>query len=142
MLPCHQCGQQNHSPPLPGEAASPVLTIVCGGQPEAQLRDLQLANPDVGPILRGKEVVRNHQSQSLWQMVPATIAFIRCGSNPSSRMESYGVFSFEDGNTSHLQLVTPIVLHKIHGGTMAAHLGEDKTPAKLKERYYWAGLYQ
>ena len=77
-------------------------------------------------------------------MVPVIAAFTRCG--PEQLTLKDGVLwrasESNDGDTSHLQLVynphcfEEEVLQVVHSGTMAAHLGEDKSLAKLKERYY------
>ena len=56
---------------------------------------------------------------------------------------------FEDpeGVSRFLQLVVPQVLQEevlkeLHAGIVGGHLGEDKTMAWLKERFYWPGQYR
>ncbi len=56
---------------------------------------------------------------------------------------------FEDpeGVSRFLQLVVPQVLQEevlkeLHTGIVGGHLGEDKTIAQLKERFYWPGQYR
>ena len=54
-LPCNQCGRDNHNQPV--SATSIAATML---QPQSQerstiLRDAQLADPTLGPLLRGKE---------------------------------------------------------------------------------------
>ena len=147
-LPCHQCGRESHSHmTLPEEVTSPVLTIACGGQSATHLRELQLADPDVGPILRGRE---SNQKPPVAESLANGPGYRRLHQMWEQLTVKDGilwrVFESNDGNTSHLQLVTPTalraeVLQDVHGGTMAAHLGEDKTMARLKERYYWPGHY-
>ena len=147
-LPCHQCGRETHlQTPFAEEAASLVLTVSCRGQSEVSLRDLQLADPDVGPILRGKD---SGQKPPLSESLANGPSYWRLHQIWRQLIVQDGilwrVFESNDGNTSHLQLVTPTalreeVLHDVHGGTMSGHLGEDKTLAKLKERYYWPGHF-
>ena len=124
-----------------------VLTISCRGQSLVSLRDLQLADLDVGPILRGKD---SGQKPSLSESLANGPSYWRVHQIWRKLIVKDGilwrVFESYDGNTSHLQLVTPTtlredVLHNVHGGTMSSHLGADKTLAKLKERYYWPGHY-
>ena len=132
---------------LPEVVTSRVLTIACGGQSAIHLREVQLANPNVGPILRGRESNRKppvaeslangpsyHCLHQMWEQLTVKDGIL------------WRVFESYDGSTSHLQLVTPTVLKEevlqdVHGGPMAAHLGKDKTMARLKERYYWPGHY-
>ena len=48
---------------------------------------------------------------------------------------------FSDGKKVRLQLVLPSRLHKkvirdLHEGAVSGHLGEEKVPSQLKERFY------
>ena len=50
-----------------------------------------------------------------------------------------------DGQHSRKQLVVPSVLRNeilqaLHAGALEGHLGEDKTIAKVQERFYWSEL--
>ena len=56
----------------------------------------------------------------------------------------YRRWETEDGGTSHLQIVVPKVLinnvlNALHNRNTAAHLGLEKTLAKIKARFYWYG---
>ena len=53
-------------------------------------------------------------------------------------------FQSTDGTPDILQLVIPQslrteVLQELHSGLVGGHPGEDKTMARLKERFYWPG---
>ena len=53
-------------------------------------------------------------------------------------------FEDEEGKTAVYQWVVPRkqrkdILHHLHDGPLGAHLGENKTLQKLKERFYWPG---
>ena len=60
---------------------------------------------------------------------------------------SYGEgYENKDGRESIVQLVVPIVareniLSEIHSSLTSAHLGEQKTLSRLKERFFWHGHY-
>ena len=48
----------------------------------------------------------------------------------------------DDGKSTHLQLIVPKtlqaqVLQEVRGGKSSGHLGEEKTLAKLRERFLW-----
>ena len=54
----------------------------------------------------------------------------------------YRRFEEGSGRSYHLQLVIPRrlqeeVLEEAHAGTMSCHLGEDKTFARLREKFFW-----
>ena len=51
----------------------------------------------------------------------------------------------DDDKVIH-QLVIPLskrseVLKEMHEGTLRGHLGEDKTLARVRERFYWPGYH-
>ena len=55
-------------------------------------------------------------------------------------------FQSTDGTPDILQLVIPQslrteVLQELHSGLVSGHLGEDKTMARFKERFYWPGQW-
>ena len=90
-----------------------VLTISCRGQSQVSLRDLQLADPDVGPILRGKD---SGQKPSLSESLANGPSYWRLHQIWRQLIVKDGilwrVFESYNGNTSHLQLVTPIALRE------------------------------
>ena len=89
---------------------------------EVLLRDLQLADPDVRPILRGKD---RYQKPPLLESLTNDPSYQCLHLIRGQLIDKDGilwrVFESNDGNTSHLQLVTPTtlrkeVLHNVHGG--------------------------
>ena len=143
-LPCQQCGRDQHQDTIePTEDPTHLCTVSMMGQDDISLRDAQLSDPDVGPILTGMECGQkptNLTGQSphfrrllqLWDQLVVNNSLLWRNYQP------------QENSQTHLQLIVPKclrdnILEDIHGGTMGAHLGEEKTLMKLKERYYWPG---
>ena len=143
-LPCQQCGRNGHQDVVePTQDHTLLCTVRVMGQPDVNLRDAQLSDPDVGPILTGMECGQkptNVTGQSphfrrllqMWDQLVVKDSLL------------WRTYQSQETLQPHLQLVVPKclrdnILEDIHGGTMGAHLGEEKTLSKLKERYYWPG---
>ena len=111
------------------------------GQDDISPRDAQLS--DVGPILTGMECGQKptnltgqsphfHRLLQMWDQLVVKDSLL------------WRKYQSQETLHTHLQLIVPKclrdnILEDIHGGTMGAHLGEEKTLMKLKERYYWPG---
>ena len=110
------------------------------------IREMQLADPVLGPLLQGKEAgekpspakLGNPSSSSrcllqLWEQL-VTNKGILCRQ-----------FESLDDSSSTLQVVPEElekeVLAELHQGVGGGHLGTDKTLAQLKERFYWPGHF-
>ena len=143
--PCRQCGRESHLSEQSIFAIS--STPVIRGYSSQDMRDLQLNDNCVGPILKAKEANQQPpqdlaKTQSLeyrrllqqWdQLVVRNGVLWRCYVHPAS-------------GSSWLQLVIPNnqrtgILRETHQGTCGGHLGQEKTLNKLKERFYWPGHY-
>lgn len=146
-LPCNQCGRESHHPaedpnsPLPTVLAATMLA----GRSSAELRQLQVDDPTIGPVIYaieanqkpGTDQRKQYSSQtrklfSLWNQLVLQDSVL------------YRHFISADGLQDHLQLVTPQVLQAeiledLHGGAVSGHLGEEKTLGRLKQRFYWPG---
>ena len=107
------------------------------------LREVQLAESILGPLLRGEKPSleqlgslsrSSRRLLQLWEQLVAS-AGVLC-----RRFES------ADGSTSILQIVVPtalreVVLSQLHEGAIGGHFGVDKTLARLRERFYWPGQF-
>ena len=56
-------------------------------------------------------------------------------------------FEPDSGGTCHYQLIGPqslrsTVLEEVHAGVVGGHLGQEKTLARLKERFHWPGHFK
>ena len=144
--PCTQCGRDSHGEDLTEPAPKPVAVLL--ERPPQDLRKLQLEygpchlllqavekgkKPDVGDVRReGPEAQRLLQ---LWERLSVDQGLLKR--------------KYEDarGNSSWQQLVVPRtlreeIMQELHAGPLEGHLGVDKTVAKIKERFYWPGMYR
>ena len=107
------------------------------------VKAFQDKDPQIGPILR---MMRNGNREA---MPDTTDPVIRSLWSQWSRFTvENGVlhrkWETEDGVTSHLQIVVPKILLKdvlkaLHSQNTSAHLGLEKTLAKIRARFYWYG---
>lgn len=108
------------------------------------LRQLQLSDPMIGPLLRSIE------SDTPIATAEASKAARRLCQIREQLMVHGGVlcrqFRPKEATKTTLQLVIPAALQEeiiadIHEGVVGGHLGVDKTLFRLRERYYWPGHY-
>ena len=121
-------------------SGEPVAAAECG-----YLRKEQLEDETIGLILKAKETQQKpdarllkakpreaQQLSQLWDQLVVHEGIL------------YRRFEEGSGKGSHLQLVIPRclreeVLEEAHAGTVSCHLGEDKTLARVKEKFFWPG---
>ena len=111
------------------------------------LREAQLADPMLGPLIRGKETGEKPSPEQLGSVSRSTRRLLQLWEQLTLHQ---GIlcrkFESPDGLSSALQIVIPTALRKeilsdLHEGVVGGHLGIDKTLARLKERYYWPGHF-
>ena len=142
-LPCRQCGRVCATDDQHSEEVM-FLSISTDTQ---QLRQTQLDDPAVGPVITAMESKHKPSSDEvkgmslecrrLFQLWDQLLLFDGI---------LYRRFVSVDGAFSHNQLVVPQVSRKdvlaeVHSGPMAGHLGEEKTRGRLQERFYWPGQW-
>ena len=112
------------------------------------LRELQLDDPTIGPVLQAVEKDEH--------LNPGTIA--HGGSEVRHLIQLWDRLLVEEGvlkqkydsvsgNVSWTQFVVPRVLREqilqeLHVGSLEGHLGEDKTIGNVRECFYWPGIQQ
>ena len=157
--PCKQCGQEDvvpvHLVLSEDVAEMPTRTIQTSLETESwidgwcheTLRANQQEDPDIGKILKMKEE-SPHKPQ--WKAVSSeneavkaywflwTQLYIKNG-------VLYKLWEEETSPTGHWQLVLPImmreqVMEMLHNHKSAGHLGQHKTLARVRMRFYWYKL--
>ena len=144
-LPCTQCGRENHS-------TAPALVAVTGILPSErhsldELRQLQLADATMGLALQSKEAGQKPTPDKVKTLSPASRRLFQLWDQllvKDGLLWRWYERPVDQERT--LQLVVPMALREevlvdLHEGVCAAHLGMDKTLARLKERFYWPGHY-
>ena len=144
-LPCPQCGRETHTSGANISTMDVVKPLSDDGVDT--LREAQLADPVVGPVLRGKETGDrpNHNqlgsvSRSSRRLLQLWDQLVVSGGILCRQYES------PDGSCVTLQSIVPSTLRKevlaeLHSGVGGGHLGMDKTLARLRERFYWPGQF-
>ena len=150
-IPCKQCGREQIE--QGGETAQ--INIITGnvhtlaGRSLQELRDLQLSDPYIGPVLKDLEQWRTPDTTTTRSQPPHLRRLIQQWKQLQIRD---GVLWRQFQNTTDevapevLQLVIPQslraeVLQELYSGLFGGHLGEDKTMARLRERFYWPGQW-
>ena len=142
-LPCRQCGRPDHGIPPLAEIAVTAMQLP---EPHSHgtLREVQLADPLLGPLLLGKEEgkkpplpVTDKSSRRLLQIWDQLL--VKDG-------VLFRYLQPVDGALGVLQTVVPValrqgILRDLHGGAAGGHLGADKTLSRLRERFYWPGYF-
>jgi hypothetical protein len=156
---CKQCGREEDKDPTEKPAEAPEE--VPGKTPEIHvraiglaphitresLREAQLADPDIGGVLRARE---EGGPQPGWKEVAPTSNQAKYYFAQWDQLEVRdGILKrrWESGDGSEIrwQIVLPrtqraLVLEELHGSKTAGHLGITKTLGKVQRRYYWVGI--
>ena len=144
--PCEQCGRIDQDQGM-AVAVSPISIDASpiGDKSPVKLRELQKGDPNLKFVLEAIETGERptadaiksqgreaHQLLQLWDQLVVS------GGVLTRRFED------KDGGNILYQWVVPKkqrdeILHHLHDGPLGAHLGENKTLQKLRERFYWPG---
>lgn len=146
--PCEQCGLSHG---VISEATSETLCMVVE-DPEQQpvvpthdLRQLQLEDDNVGPVLKAREANRKPGPADLAGKSRELARLVQLWDQLLVRDGTlYRQYEDEQGSGCHLQLVAPKpkreeILRDLHSGAWGGHLGEKKMLSRLRERFYWPG---
>ena len=141
--PCQQCGREEFT----AAPVTPVGTIQLLNQETSDIYRAQLADPIISPVLQAKQKNERRHPKETNHYPPATRRLFQLWDQLQiSNGLLWRIFETEDGSSSTLQLVVPSslkedVLNEVHAGVSGAHLGQEKTMARLKERFYWPGQW-
>ena len=138
--------QAEATPPvtLLGHSSPPPPPVSTSRDPP-NMREAQLSDGTLGPILRLKEAHQQpdvaeltgigHEAHQLYQQWEQLL--VQDG-QLCRKVEA------QNGHSYYLQLVVPrsqqeTILQEAHAGSLSGHLGGNKTFKPLKERFYWPG---
>ena len=142
-LPCRQCGRDTHA-----TAEVAVTTLHPSDSQTGDLRQMQLADAVLAPLLQGKEADTKPDIKSFPAVSKAARRLLQIW---DQLIVHSGVlcrqFQPTDNAPGGLQTVIPEalrteVLADFHEGPMGGHLGVDKTFSRLRERFYWPGYHR
>ena len=122
-----------------------VSVTALAGERTTTVRKKQLEDDIVGPILKALEIQNKPDLQTLKGGPRETYQLAQLWDQLVLKEGIlYRQFEEDNGRNSHLQLVVPRclreeVLEESHAGSMGGHLGEDKTLARVREKFFWPG---
>ena len=139
-LPCRQCGRETH-----GEVVTIATTQLSAVE---DLRELQLSDPVIGPVFKSKLQNVHPPDSELKALSKSTRRLYQIW-NQLVIHENRLYRQYQKTNNDDsviLQLIVPEskreqVLTEMHGGAMSGHLGEEKTFARICQRFYWPGYF-
>ena len=133
----------DRTPPMPGPT-QPGQWL--NGLSTAELRKAQLADDNIAPLIRWKEV---DQGRPDWAEVAPQSPTVKCYWAQWDRLTLIdGVlhrrWESVAGDKEHWQLLGPkdlkdAILREVHDAPAAGHLGAKKTLGRLRDRFYWRG---
>ncbi|PIK40084.1 Retrovirus-related Pol polyprotein from transposon [Apostichopus japonicus] len=113
---------------------------------DVELREMQIADKDIGPILLWKEV---QDSRPDWAQITAGSPTLKNYWNQWDRLDLkegvlYRRFESSDGMSVLLQLVAPRriqeeILYSTHNHRLSGHLMTKKTIERIRDTFYWSG---
>ena len=109
------------------------------------LRDTQLADATLGPLLRAKETGSKPSLEQLGGVSRSSRRLLQLWDQLTVCDEVLcRLFETPAGSPPVAQIVVPEalrneVLYDLHEGALGGHFGVDKTLGRLKERFYWPG---
>ena len=115
-----------------------------GGRSPEALREAQLSDPEIKPVLVWMEESKDKPSWD--EIAPHSQATkVYCGQWESLRIFGgvlYRLWETPSGDATIRQLVLPKslrseVLQQLHNAPTAGHLGTAKTLGRARERFYW-----
>ena len=107
------------------------------------IREEQLQDSDIGPILRWIEEEKKPDWQEIAELSPVTKSYwAQWDSLKVVNGSLKRIWETPDGSTNILQLIIPQVrvsevLQQMHSGVSGGHLGVNKTLDKIRQRFYW-----
>ena len=109
-----------------------------------ELRDLQLADPDLLPIIRWLEEGVEPPQGQLFVRSAATKHLWRCRSQLSLR-QGVLYYRWELSGRVHIKLVAPLglrdeILYLAHDVRSASHQGQDRTLGRVRASFFWPSL--
>lgn len=147
-LLCLQCSRESHGPDTAGELIALTAMLPQGKHSPQELRETQLADTASGPVMQSKEAGTKLASDVVKSMSPASRRLFQLWDQLVLKDGLlWRRYENPEGQEATLQLEVPKALQKevlqdLHEGSMAGHLGTEKTLACLKERFYWPGHYE
>lgn len=135
--------------PTPGPKAKKPKKIPPGWASQysmANLRQKQVNDPDIGPILRWFETGKRPYGTEVCANSPATRHYWNCWDLLDLRDGVlFRKFCKQNNTACNLQFLVPRImreeiLHQMHDSPLSGHLGKKKTREKTLQRFYWYGV--
>ena len=151
--PCVQCGRKSHSEPAGSDsvvnANCPVEQLVPANSaqfiPSLNWQDIQASDTSIAPILQAKIAGKKPVGDSVQRLSRESRQLLEMWEQ--LRVEENMLlrqFKNTTGSLTTKQIIVPKsvrdpIVSELHSGVSGGHLGEKKTLARLKQRYYWPG---
>ena len=145
-LPCRQCGRESHTSEIQGTISATSMQPP-ESEPVPELRKAQLADPILGPLLRGQESGKKSSADELGSLSRSSRRLLQIWDQLTVRNGVlYQRFETSEGTSAVTQTIIPEALREevltdLHEGDLGGHLGIDKTLTCLKNRFYWPWHY-